>query len=50
MLNNIRREKGWKECELVYVDMVLADMANDGTAQVYSNKSSSTAVRKYLAE
>ena len=32
MINSIRREKGFPECELVFVDMVLSDMKDDGTA------------------
>lgn len=32
MINNIRRERGFAECELVFVDMILSDMKDDGTA------------------
>ena len=52
ILNNIRRERGLKEAELVFVDMIMADIDNEGTveSEKFSNKSSSTLIRKYLAE
>jgi pantetheine-phosphate adenylyltransferase len=50
ILNVIRKERGLKECELVFVDMILADLDDEGGSQNFSNKSSSTQVRKFLAE
>ena len=48
MVEAKRAENKLKPLEMVYVDMVLADVDKTGVAK-FSNKISSTNIRKYLA-
>lgn len=48
MINKAREEAGLKPLDLVFVDMILAD-ENKDTQNKFSNKTSSTYIREYLA-
>ena len=49
MINNKRAENKLPPMNMVFVDMVLANVNEKGEGQ-YSNKVSSTNIRKFIAE
>ena len=49
MVNDARSAKGLEPLELVFVDMILAEVKEEERASQFSNKTSSTYIREYLA-
>jgi pantetheine-phosphate adenylyltransferase len=49
MVNDARSAKGLGPLDLVFVDMILAEVKEEERASQFSNKTSSTYIREYLA-
>ena len=52
-MNDMRKSNGFKPVDLVFVDMIMTkaqDESKDPSEPIFSNKMSSTIVRKFLAK
>lgn len=50
MVNDARKENGLSELDLVFVNMILVEENNDDHENKFSNKTSSTYIREYIAK
>ena len=50
LINAARKEIDNKDLDIVFVDMILAESQKDSESSKFSNKTSSTYIREYLAK